>query len=96
MPISKQKVKHIAELSKLQLSKEEVEKFKEELSAILDYIGKLDSVDTGDIEPLSHPSGITSTGREDVVDQDRELAQEDVLKNAPKKDDDYIEVKPVL
>ncbi len=96
MSVSKQEVNHIVNLAHLQLGRETTEKFQKELSAILDYISKLDSVDTSNVEPLNHPGGITGAGRSDEVDENRELSQGSVLQNAPEKEDGYIKVKPVL
>jgi aspartyl-tRNA(Asn)/glutamyl-tRNA(Gln) amidotransferase subunit C len=51
----------------LNLSDKEVKKFAPELNAILDYIAKLQEVDTSDIEPTPQPTGITNRFREDEV-----------------------------
>ncbi|MDP7068996.1 MAG: Asp-tRNA(Asn)/Glu-tRNA(Gln) amidotransferase subunit GatC, partial [Candidatus Peribacteraceae bacterium] len=57
--LSDDDVRHIAKLCRLNLSDKEVKKFAPELNAILDYIAKLQEVDTSDIEPTPQPTGIT-------------------------------------
>ncbi len=96
MPISKEQVEHIAELSHLQLSPRSLEKFQKELSSILGYIEKLEKLDTDNVEPLTHAAGKASEGREDKVDKDREFSQKAALQNAPEKEDGYIQVKSVF
>lgn len=90
MPITKEEIKHIAELARLKLSDEEIIKLGSELGAILDYINQLNEVDTKNIEPTSQVSGLSDVWREDEVkDWDREevsaaLSQGE-LKNAQLK-----------
>ena len=54
MKIKKNEVIHIAELSRLKLSDEEVSRFQIQLSGILEYIEKLNEIDVLDIKPTSH------------------------------------------
>jgi len=53
--LSKEEVRHLANLSKLELSEEESEEFTEQLGDILSYIGKIMDVDTEDVPPTYHP-----------------------------------------
>ncbi len=94
MPISRQEVEHIAELAKLGLSPEEVERFQEQLSAILDYAAILQSVDTEMVPPTAQVTGLTNIMRPDVARPS--LPVEDVLANAPSRRDDYFCVPPVF
>lgn len=73
MPINKEDIKHIAELSRLKLSEEEISKLGNELGAILNYIEKLNEVDTKNIEPTAQVSGLSDVWREDkAYDWDKE------------------------
>jgi aspartyl-tRNA(Asn)/glutamyl-tRNA(Gln) amidotransferase subunit C len=92
--ISKQEVEHIAKLARLGLGDEEIEKFQEELSSILDYIEKMKEVDVSGIEPTSHPIKI-----ENVMREDKESAfgsEEKLTDLAPDKKEGHIKVKSIL
>jgi len=67
MKLTKQEVEHIATLARLRLSEEEKETYSEQLSAILNYMEKLSSVDTSEVEPTSQVTGLTNIMREDEV-----------------------------
>lgn len=54
MKISKEEVKHIAMLSRLELDEREIELYQDQLSRILEYVEKLNEIDTSQIEPTSH------------------------------------------
>ena len=55
MAISEEQVRHVARLARLALSDEEVERFRAQLSAILDAVGKVSELDLEGVEPTSHP-----------------------------------------
>ncbi len=84
----------MAELSKLQLSDEEVADFAENLSKIVDYMKILDEVDTTGVEPLIHINEPESRFRKDVAGEP--MSHEDALKNAPDADTDYFRVPKVI
>lgn len=65
--LTKDEVRHIAKLCRLNLSDEEVEKFSGELTSILDYIDRLAEVDTEGVEPLKSVTGLSSVFREDEI-----------------------------
>ncbi|MBI3025578.1 MAG: Asp-tRNA(Asn)/Glu-tRNA(Gln) amidotransferase subunit GatC, partial [Candidatus Tectomicrobia bacterium] len=65
MAISRQDVLHVSRLARLQLSEAEIEKFTSQLDNILDYISKLNELDTRDVPPTSHALDITNVFRED-------------------------------
>jgi len=94
LPLSRQEVEHIAELAKLGLTAEEIERFREQLSAILDYAAILQRLDTDHIAPTAQVIGIKNVMRPDTVRPS--LPVEDVLANAPSRRDGYFCVPPVL
>jgi len=96
MAISKEEVKHIAELARLELTEIEAEKFQGELSSILKYIDKLQKVDTKGVEPTFQTTNLVNIFRDDVVQKERVFSQKEVLSNAPRKQAGYIKVKPVF
>jgi len=67
MSITEEEIIHIAELSRLQLSEEEIKKFGSQLDSILKYISQLDEVDTKNLEPTAQVSGLTDVWRADAV-----------------------------
>ncbi len=80
MQLTIQEVEHIAELAKLDLTEEEKELFREQLSSILEYAAILQSVDTGDIPPTASVLPERSVLRQDIVQEP--LKPETVLQNA--------------
>ncbi|MBI3126662.1 MAG: Asp-tRNA(Asn)/Glu-tRNA(Gln) amidotransferase subunit GatC [Candidatus Tectomicrobia bacterium] len=67
MAISRQDVLHVSRLARLRLSEAEVEKFTAQLGNILDYISKLNELDTRDVPPTSHALDLANVFREDEV-----------------------------
>ena len=74
MSIDKSDIKHLCNLSKLNLDDEEQSVFLSQMQSILDMIEELQEVDTGDIEPMAHPLQMTQRLRDDEVTEcnDRE------------------------
>ena len=94
MSISKDEVKHIANLSKLNLTDEELEKYTNELSDIVDMANELSNIDVEGVKPTAHILDIQNVFREDIQQPsyDREL----ILKNAPSKDAGCVSVQKVV
>ena len=94
MKISRQEVLHIALLSRLGLTDEEVDKLSEELSNILENFEVLQQVNTDDIPPTAQ-----SISLQNVVSDDRiipSLPSSEVLSNAPQREADFFKVRAVL
>lgn len=89
--LSKEDVLKLAKLARLRLTEEEVTKFQQELSAILEYVALLDGVDTSGLEPTFQVTGLTNVLREDVI-KDYGMTQDDLLKNAAATQDGHIKV----
>lgn len=66
MGIEREQVQHIARLSRLALSEEELPLFKGQLARILDYIGMLEELDTSATPPLYHPNAEGLSFRQDI------------------------------
>lgn len=94
--ISKKEVEHIANLSRLSLSSQEIKKMEKDLSAILGYFDSLKKVDIREIEPTSHPVLIENIMREDVVKEQSTEKANKLLKAVPKKEGRYVKVKSIL
>ena len=92
MAISREEVLHVAQLARLELNDEEVERFREQLSAILDAVSKVSELDLSDVPPTSHPLAIANAWAEDEPRPC--LPLEDVFANAPDRDEDYFRTPP--
>ncbi|MGD9487047.1 MAG: Asp-tRNA(Asn)/Glu-tRNA(Gln) amidotransferase subunit GatC [Calditrichaceae bacterium] len=94
MSVSSQEVEKIAHLARLTLTEDEKQKFTGQINQILDYVEKLDELDTENVEPLSHSQDITNVFREDVLG--KSLSQDKALENAPAKTDKFFRVPKVV
>ena len=94
MPISKDDVKYIASLARLELTEKETEYFTGQLSAIINYVDQLKKLDTSNVEPTTHAMPLQNVFREDVVKTS--LKKEDVLRNAPAKEKDLFKVPRII
>lgn len=92
--ISSKEIEKIARLAHLKLSDEEKEQFAEQVGQILDYVDKLNEVDTDDVLPLSHTVEIKNVFRSDDVKPS--LSREEVLKNAPQRNEKFFRVPKVV
>lgn len=92
--ITRQQAEKVAHLSRLDLSEAELDLFSEQLSAIVEYIQKLDELDTEDVEPLAHCLPVHNVFRDDVVRPSLDV--EKALENAPDRVDDYFRVPQIL
>ena len=79
--ISDETIEYVGILAKLDLSKEKKEKAKKDMGSMLDYIDKLNELDTEGVEPMSHVFPVDNVFREDVVTNGDD--RENILKNAP-------------
>ncbi len=86
MQITDETIEYVGILAKLELSDEEKEQSKKDLSDMLDYVGKLNELDTSDVQPMSHTFPISNVMREDVVTNGDD--KENMLKNAPESNED--------
>lgn len=94
MSLTVEEVRHIAELAKLALTQAEVELYREQLSAILDYAAQVQAVDTSAIPPTATVLPLSNVLRADAVEPS--LPREDVLANAPDATEGYFRVRAVL
>lgn len=94
--LSKDEVKHIANLARLGLTEKELKKYGKELSSIFDYIGKLDEIDLSEVEPTSHPLKIENVVRKDETGGKKENKSKEILNLASETKDGYFKVKSIL
>lgn len=79
--ISDETIEYVGILAKLELSETEKEQAKQDMGRMLDYIDKLNELDTTGVEPMSHVFPVNNVFREDVVENGDD--RDDILKNAP-------------
>ncbi|MGB2951873.1 MAG: Asp-tRNA(Asn)/Glu-tRNA(Gln) amidotransferase subunit GatC [Gaiellaceae bacterium] len=90
MAITREEVMHVARLARLELSDDEVERFREQLSAILEAVGKVAELDLSGVEPTAHPLDLVNILRED--EPRPSLDVETALENAPDREGDFFRV----
>ena len=88
--ISEQEVKKIAELSRLSLSNNELKKRTEDMNNIINYMDTLNEIDTDNVDELYNVHDMNNALRDDSFEES--LDKNDVLKNSPSSNEDYIEV----
>jgi len=93
--LSREDVLKLARLSRLRLSDAEVDKFSDELSEILNYVEKLNSVDVTGLKPTYQVTGLKNVMRPDEP-KDYGYTSEELLANAPSTEEHQFKVKRVL
>jgi aspartyl-tRNA(Asn)/glutamyl-tRNA(Gln) amidotransferase subunit C len=93
--LTREDVLKLARLARLQLTEEEVEAFRQELSEVLDYVTQLNDVDVDGLAPTTQVTGLKNVMREDTV-IDYGVSAKDLLDLAPKTQDDHIKVKRMI
>ena len=92
--MTRDEIKRIAELARLEFNESEMDTFVKEFDGIVHYVGTIEKVDLSGVEPLASVSGLTNETREDVVGEC--LPTNEALKNAPKKNEAFFKVPKVL
>lgn len=94
MSVTKKDVEYIAELARLKFKEEELESFTHQLNEILNYVEKLNELNTDDVEPLSHTVENINVFRNDELK--KSISTEDALKNASDKTEEFFKVPKVI
>ena len=94
MKLNRKDVEHVALLSRLELSDQELDKYTEQLDAILEYIDVLNQVDTSGVEPMAHVLDLRNVMRPDVVQPS--LPREEALQNAPEPENGFFKVPKIV
>ena len=96
MKLSKEEVKHIALLARLGLSEEEMEKYTQQLSSILDYVEQLKEVDTEGVEPTAQVTGLENVLRSDLIAACPEEEMKKLVAMAPEHEDNLVKTRSVF
>ena len=94
MQIDKDTVAKIAHLARLEVSEQESQELVGDMNKILDFMAKLNEVDTNNVEPLIYMTNEVNTLREDLVK--KEITHEEALANAPEQDGKHFLVAKVI
>lgn len=97
--LSDKEVKHIAELARIKINEKEEKSLKKDLSSILEYINKLNEVNTNNVEPLYQTTGLVDSFREDKPRGEFKMDEslnEKLIGQAPHKEGRFVKVKSVL
>lgn len=94
MIVDKETVEKVATLARLELAEDEKEGMIKDMNKILDFMAKLNELDTTGIDPLVYMTNEVNVLREDVVKQT--ITTQEALQNAPKHTDDYFLVAKVI
>ncbi len=94
MALDLEQVRRIALLARLELSAAEEQMFAEQLAHILEYIEKLQELDTTEVQPTSHVVDMETPFRDDrVINQPN---TQELLTNAPQRDGDFFKVPKII
>lgn len=92
--LTREEVIKLAQLARIELSEQEVEKFQRDLSTVLEYVEELKLVNVEGLEEVSQVTGLVNVQREDVVvDHENRI---EIFSQAPEMKDDYFKVKTIL
>ncbi|MFH1854317.1 MAG: Asp-tRNA(Asn)/Glu-tRNA(Gln) amidotransferase subunit GatC [Candidatus Omnitrophota bacterium] len=94
MAITKDTVKYVANLARIELSEKEIEYFTGQLDRILEYVHKIKTLDVEGLEPTSHVLEIKNVYRDDRIKDS--LPVSEVMKNAPAKENNLFKVKKII
>ena len=94
MKITRDEVRRVAALARLELSDDEVARMTGHLDSILSYVAKLDELDTTGVVPTTHTQAVVNAFREDAVRPS--LPREQALANAPERSDEAFVVPRII
>ena len=94
--LKKSDIKHVAKLSNLEISDNEVASFEKDLSNVVSYIENFKEVNTDNVEPTSQTTGLTNVLREDKITNDNLLKVSDATSGTEKVHNNLFMVPMVL
>ncbi len=94
--LSSDQIKHIAQLANLEISDGQIPLYTTQLSNVIDYISKIQALDTQNTPETTQVTGLKNVLREDVVDKTRMFTQEEALSNAKKTYKGYFLIKSIF
>ena len=92
--LTRDDVLHVARLARLDLSDEEIDRYTDQLAAVLEHAADVEALDTTGVPPTAHPLPLENVLREDDVQPS--LPRDEVLAEAPETESDRFRVPPIL
>lgn len=92
--IGKEEVEYLGKLIRIELKEEEKENLVKEIGKIIEYVSKLNQVNTENVEPTYHVIPVKNVFREDIPEES--ISKEEILKNAPDKDNNFFKVPRII
>lgn len=92
--LTKEEVRHVANLARLAITEEEAEKFAEQLGKITDFAEQLNELDTTNVEPTTHVLPLVNVMREDVAHKG--LDREVMMLNVKEQEDGQVKVPAIM
>lgn len=96
MQLAKNEIQQIAKLARLELTDEELKKYGDQLSVVLNYIDQLKEVDVKGVEPTAQVTGLENVLREDEAKDWDQQEIEEALAGAPAREGRFIKVRRVI
>ena len=94
MSIDKDTVKHIAKLARISLDEKKINSLSKDLSSIMEFIGKLNELNTEKTVPLTSIINTSLRSRKDEVSDEK--IRDQILKNSPEKNEEFFVVPKVI
>ncbi len=94
--LTEEEVRHVAFLARVGVTDEDVKKYQKDLSSVLAYFDELNAVNTDNVEPIGHITGMTNVFRSDNVHDVDEDTKRRIMENVPETKDGYIKVKSIF
>lgn len=94
--IGEKDIKKLADLAKIELSREEIKNYKKDIQEILDYFEALKKVNTEGIIPLVHPLEQINDFREDKAQEVISEESKSIIEQSPNRKGDYVKVESVF
>ncbi len=94
--LSREEIKHLAKLASLDLTEEEIEKFRDQLGETIDYVENLNELKTEGVKPTSYVLASENVRFEDGKENTRGLSTDEALSNAKNKSNGFFKVKKIL
>jgi aspartyl-tRNA(Asn)/glutamyl-tRNA(Gln) amidotransferase subunit C len=94
--LTQEEIVHLSKLANLQLTEDEIEKFKSQFAETLDYVENLHELDTKDVLPTNHTTNLKDVFFEDGTECTRMFTQKEALQNAKNTKNGYVVVKRIM
>lgn len=96
MKFSREQILHIARLARLHLEESEIEQYRNDLGSILEYVEKLQELNTDDVPEFQHAASGTNVFRDDLIDRCEEDIRKRVIENFSAREDDLLQVQAIF